>query len=259
MTAGEKQEMKITILGSGTCVPSLERHPCSVLVKSGACNILIDAGPGTMGQLLSAGVQINDVDMILLSHFHLDHSAEIAPFIFATKYPGFTRQKKLRLIGGPGLKTLFSQLNAAYNNNLDMPQQMFELIELDKTGTMDFQPEKIQLTYTHVDHKPESLAYRLTDQAGFSMVYSGDTDYSDALIDLSASTDILICESALPDGQKVPGHLTPALAGKIATEAKVKKLVLTHFYPECDQADMKQQGQKAFQGPIILAEDLLTL
>ncbi len=55
---------------------------------------------------------------------------------------------------------------------------------------------------------------------------------------------------------KVPGHLTPSLAGRIATQAGVKKLVLTHFYPECEQVDIAKQCRKTYQGPLELAEDL---
>jgi len=253
------EKMKITILGSGTCIPSLKRSSCAALIRGKSIHILLDAGPGTMGQLLKMGIQINDIDMILLSHFHLDHCAEIAPFLFATKYPGFKRKKKLTLVGGTGVKTLFEKLNNAYDNILDIPEDYFQIMELNEKGSLDLNLEGIQLDYTSVHHKTESRAFRLTDQTGFSVVYSGDTDYSNNLIDLSRESDILICESALPDGQKVPGHLTPSLAGDIAAKANVKKLVLTHFYPECDDVNIKAQCQKTFKGPVILAQDLLNL
>ena len=256
---GNRQRIHVTILGSGTCVPSLQRHSCSALIRGKSIHILLDAGPGTMGQLLKLGIHINDIDMILLSHFHLDHCAEIAPFLFATKYPGFNRKKRLVLVGGTGIKALFENLNNAYDNTLEMPEDYFHIIELDEKGSLNLNLEEIQLDYNGVNHRAESRAYRLTDATGFSVVYSGDTDYSDSLIDLSRESDILICESALPDEQKVPGHLTPSLAGKIASKANVNKLVLTHFYPECDNVDIKAQCRKAFKGAIILAEDLLSL
>jgi len=253
------QRIKVTILGSGTCVPSLERNSCSALVRGKSSHILLDAGPGTMGQLLKLGVHINDIDYILLSHFHLDHCAEIAPFLFATKYSGFKRGKKLTLMGGKGLKALFENLNTAFDHSLEIHKDYFQIIELDEKGSMNLNLEEIQLGYTTVYHKPESLAYRLTDKAGFSVVYSGDTDFCEPLIDLSRETDILICESAFPDGHKVSGHLTPSVAGEIAAKARVKKLVLTHFYPECDDFDIKAQCRNTFIGPLVLAEDLLKL
>ena len=256
---GNSQRINITILGSGTCVPSLQRHSCAALVRGNSIHILLDAGPGTMGQLLKLGVHINDIDMILLSHFHLDHCAEIAPFLFATKYPGFKRTKSLVLVGGTGIKALFENLNKTYDNTLEIPEGYFQIIELDEKGSLNLNLEGIQLDYISVHHRAESRAYRLTDETGFSVVYSGDTDYSNHLIDLSRESDILICESAFPDEQKVPGHLTPSLAGEIASKANVKKLVLTHFYPECDGVDIKAQCRKTFKGPLVLAQDLLNL
>jgi ribonuclease BN (tRNA processing enzyme) len=110
-----------------------------------------------------------------------------------------------------------------------------------------------------VEHNPESIAYRITASDGASVVYSGDTDFSDNLVMLSKEADLLICESALPDELKVRGHLTPSLAGEIAKRANVRKLVLTHFYPECDLVDVKKECRKTYSGPLMLAEDLMTI
>jgi len=63
----------------------------------------------------------------------------------------------------------------------------------------------------------------------------------------------------LPDKLRVKGHLTPSWAGKIASRAGVKKLVLTHFYPECDQTDIEQECRKTYSGPLLLAEDLMQI
>ena len=91
------------------------------------------------------------------------------------------------------------------------------------------------------------------------MVYSGDTDVCENLVTLARDADVLICESALPDELKVPGHLTPSLAGQIASQAGVRKLVLTHFYPECNAVDVAEQCRKTYPGPLVLAEDLLEI
>ena len=68
---------KITLLGSGTCVPSLSRSSCSILLETRGNRILFDAGAGTIRRLLEAGTTIFDISYIFLSHFHPDHSAEI--------------------------------------------------------------------------------------------------------------------------------------------------------------------------------------
>jgi ribonuclease BN (tRNA processing enzyme) len=110
-----------------------------------------------------------------------------------------------------------------------------------------------------VEHNEESLAYRITSAGGDSVVYSGDTGFSENLITLAKKADLLICESALPDDTGVEGHLTPSLAGEIATRAGVGKLVLTHFYPECDRVDIEQECRKTYSGALALAEDLMRI
>jgi len=89
-----------------------------------------------------------------------------------------------------------------------------------------------------MDHNPESVALKIETRSGVSMVYSGDTDYTENLVLLAKGTDLLICESALPDDLKVKGHMTPSLAGEAAQRAGVSMLVLTHLYPECDMTDI---------------------
>ena len=249
--------MDIIILGSGTCVPSLERQPCSVLIRHRGFVILVDAGPGILGQVLKAGLGIDDIDAVFLSHFHLDHCADLAPFLFATKYPEFTRSKPLLLAGGPGLSRWFDGLRQVFGHSIDLPDGYFECRELAAEGQIVL--PGIAVAYAPMAHKPESLGYRFCDSTGFSLVYSGDTDVTDALVTLASGADILICEAATPDAMKAPGHLTPALAGELARKAGVGQLVLTHFYPACQGVDMAAQAGQNFSGEIIAAEDLMAL
>jgi len=93
------------------------------------------------------------------------------------------------------------------------------------------------------------------------MVYAGDIcfDYPKSLVEISRNSDLLLIESGKPNQKKISGHLTPSRAGEIASQANVKKLVLTHFYPECEKYDLKKQAQKTYQGPIVLAKDLMKI
>ena len=79
--------MTVTILGSGTCVPSLDRSSCAVMVAVGGATLLLDSGAGTMRRLLETGKTIFDLSHIIYSHFHPDHTGELVPILFATKYP----------------------------------------------------------------------------------------------------------------------------------------------------------------------------
>jgi len=90
----ELSDITVTILGSGTCVPSLKRGSCSVMMDVGGAKLLFDSGPGTMRQLLKTNTTIFDIDYVFYSHFHPDHTAEFVPLLFATKYPNVNQRLK---------------------------------------------------------------------------------------------------------------------------------------------------------------------
>jgi ribonuclease BN (tRNA processing enzyme) len=250
----------ITILGSGTCVPSLKRSSCSVLIQTGGLNLLFDSGPGSMRRLLEAETTIFDLNYIFYSHFHPDHTAELVPLIFATKYPdGNRRQTPLTIVASKGVADFYARLKNVYGKWIELSPDLLKFFELENTSRDSLRFKEFTVESAPVEHNEESLAYRITSSSGSSVVYSGDTDYSENLIDLSQKADVLICESALPDDMRVKGHLTPSVAGEIATRARIGKLVLTHFYPECDQVDIEQECRKTYSGPLTIAQDLLRI
>lgn len=254
-----KRLMQATILGSGTCVPSLNRSSCSAVISFDEGVFLLDAGPGTMRRLLEANFSIFDVTHIGLSHFHPDHTGELVAFLFANKYPdGSLRQTPLTIVGGNGFLSFYQKLSDIYGDWIDVGGAL-ELIEMTDTGVDEKIFPGFSIQTSPVCHRPESIAFRINGPNGVSIVYSGDTDVSKNLVKLAADADLLICESALPDELKVDGHLTPALAGKMASRANVKKLVLTHFYPECERVDIEKQCRSTYDGPLELGRDLLCL
>jgi ribonuclease BN (tRNA processing enzyme) len=250
----------VTIIGSGTCVPSLRRSACSVLIEMHHQKLLFDCGPGTMRRLLEAGIAIFDLTYLFLSHFHPDHTSELVPLLFATKYPdGNQRQKPLTLIGGQGIASFYDGLRAVYRDWIELAPGQLHIRELPPRRGVALELENFRVQASPVEHNPESMAFRVDTPDGKAVVYSGDTDFSPNLVDLARGADLLICESAFPDADKVPGHLSPSTAGEIARQAHVARLVLTHFYPVCDQADLIGECRRTYDGPLVLAEDLLKL
>ncbi len=252
--------MTITILGSGTCVPSLERSSCAILVTTGESKILLDSGAGTMRRLLEAGISIFELSHIIYSHFHPDHTGELVPLLFASKYPDSRRRRTpLSICAGEGLVGFINGLKRVYGRWIELDPGLLDLTEVDIHGPDNLQFKDFTVNTIPVKHNPESIAVRISSSRGASVVYSGDTDACESIVTISQDANLLICESALPDDQKVDGHLTPSLAGAIASRAGVGKLILTHFYPECERADIVQECRKTYRGPLVLAHDLMEL
>jgi ribonuclease BN (tRNA processing enzyme) len=250
--------VRVTILGSGTCVPSLKRSSSSFLLQIRDNLLLFDLGAGTMRRLLEAGFTISQVSHIFLSHLHPDHTGEFVSFLFAAKYPQTYRRRTLfQIIGARGLHNFYDGLRAVYNGWIELEPGLMNLIELHNYGRDQLANDAFSVDTLPMSHIESSIGYRITGADGTTVAYSGDTDFCENAVILARGADLLICESALPDGMKVEGHLTPSLAGKIATEAGVKKLLLTHFYPECESVDIEAQCRKTYNGPLILASDLM--
>ncbi|MDO9516282.1 MAG: MBL fold metallo-hydrolase [Syntrophales bacterium] len=252
--------MKVTILGSGTCVPSLRRNSCSVLVEIGEAKLLFDMGAGTMRRLLEAGVTIGQISHLFFSHLHPDHTGELASFLFASKYPNERRRRsRLRITAAEGFMAFYERLEKVYGQWIELEEGIVDIFEMKSSG-----PDFMQFDFSNIDtlpmeHTESSIGYRLTMPDNTSIVYTGDTDYCKNAVRLAMKADLLICECSLPDEMKVPGHLTPSLAGRIASEAQVKNLVLTHFYPECDGVDIEAQCRKRYDGGLLCAEDLMRI
>jgi ribonuclease BN (tRNA processing enzyme) len=229
-------------------------------MEVGQSNLLFDSGPGTIRRLLQAGTTIFEISHIFYSHFHLDHSGEFVPILFSTKYPaGQQRKAPLTVTAARGFNHFYAKLGEVYGHWMELAPGLLIIKELDNRCRDAHQFEDFSIESTPVVHNEESVAYRITGSDGTSVVYSGDTDFSENLIELAAGANLLICECAMPDELKINGHLTPSLAGEIATRSGVKKLVLTHFYPDCDDANIEQECRKTYNGPLVLAEDLMKI
>ena len=246
--------MKVTILGSGTAKPSLERNSSGALIQEEGTNTLIDFGYGTLKQLLHLGITYHDIDRIFFTHNHPDHMCDLIPFLFAAHYPPSARKKDLEIVAGPGFKKFFDKLMPVFGRWLVPTEFKIGITEIDE-GSEKFGHH--QVTFKKVKHIEMSRGYRFENLKGKSVVFSGDTDYCQGMIDLGREADLMLLECAMPDEEKIAGHLVPSLAGKLAQEAECKTLCLTHFYPPCDLDVMRKTVSDLYKGELVLARDLM--
>jgi ribonuclease BN (tRNA processing enzyme) len=250
--------MQLIVLGSGTSIPLKDRSsPCLALIVDGRA-ILFDLGPGALCQLARAGLDYEKVAQIFITHFHPDHTADIIHFLFASRNPTVLGRRVPFVITGPsGLKKLLADIQDAYHNWLTLPSEAMKIDELEIGKASEREYDGFSILARPADHTPHSLAYRVETQSGKSLVYSGDTGFSNDIAKLATGADLMVLECSFPDGKEVQGHLTPSQAGRIASQANVHRLLLTHFYPECLATDIEAQCRKTYSGELILARDLL--
>ena len=248
--------MDLFVLGSGTCVPTIERGPSGLALTTRNHLILFDGGGGSLRQLPSLSLDFRKVDFYCITHFHPDHVTDLVPFLFASNYTvDFNRTLPLRVIGPRGLKSFYEKIHGAYGVWIEgqtYPLSFHELWE-DRISFEDLLIETLPMT-----HGEASVGFRL-EADGKAVVYSGDTQYCDAIVRLGRQADLLILECSFPQERKRAGHLTPPLAGKVAQEARCRRLLLTHFYPVFQGHDIHSECRKEFSGEIILAEDGMKL
>ncbi|MBL7085087.1 MAG: MBL fold metallo-hydrolase [Candidatus Omnitrophica bacterium] len=247
--------MEITILGSGTGVPSLKRNAAGLIIRIANENLLFDTGPGTLKRLLEKGITYHDLDYILYTHFHTDHTLDLPAILFAAKYALSLRAKELTIIGPGGLERFYNSLLNLYGDVIRPESYVVSLREIQEEE-LKFGAYNIKTM--RMDHAAESLGYRV-ESDGKVMVYSGDTDVCENIVKLGQNADILILDCSFPDEMKVKGHLIPQEAGRIAKACNCKKLVLSHFYPVCENNAIAKQASRTFKGEVIVASDLMSL
>jgi ribonuclease BN (tRNA processing enzyme) len=244
--------MELTILGSGTSIPSLKRGSPGYLVRSGSTLALMDSGPGTLVRIIQAGFRLEEITHLFYSHTHVDHTADLAPFLFTSRNPSNPRKAPLTIAGSEEFLEFFRSLSELYGPWIEAATFPLVLAEL---GIRQGQMGNLSVSACRVPHIASSIALRLEDRQGRSLVYSGDTGESDDLAELARGADLLLIEASFPDDQGIEGHLTPSQAGAIAARARPDKVVLTHFYPPCDETDMLSGLRSAYDGKAVLAED----
>ena len=250
--------MDIIILGSGTGLPLVDRASPAFALLLDERLALFDIGPGTLRQLSRAGIPHTRIGHIFITHFHPDHTADLVHFLFATRHPqNLAKRKPFTITGPQGFKDFHKGLERAYGKWLNIPPEIMEIKELAAARTDRRGYEAFDIISQPVKHSDPSIAYRVEHPSGKSLVYSGDTGFCPEIIDLAKGSDLLILECALPGNKEIEGHLTPSLAGKIATQAGVKRLLLCHFYPEVLETDIAAECRRTFDGELILGRDLL--
>jgi ribonuclease BN (tRNA processing enzyme) len=254
--------VRVTVVGSGTASLRLQRRQSCVVVETGEETLVFDLGFRAVHGMRRAGLDPSAVDRVFFTHFHGDHTVGVVPLLLSLKR-GAKGTKKPRArplaISGPEpfgrlWRALFTrlgggQLAGAYPTEVfELPRECRAPLELPG-GVLTWAPAK---------HRPESIAYRL-ENGGKTFVVTGDTEYVGSVVELARGAHTLLIDCSFSDQRPVPGHLTPSGVARIASEAVVERVILTHISPEAERLDLVSEVARGYAGEVIVAVDGLRL
>ncbi|EIT66786.1 MULTISPECIES: MBL fold metallo-hydrolase [Lactococcus] len=237
--------MKLTALGVWGGYPTRDAGTTSYLLQSEeGFNLLLDAGSRAVTEL-EHELSPNDLDAIILSHYHEDHIADL----------GALRQYRQLQTVKPDILPIYGHQENEYEFSKLSLENVSEGIAYDVENGTSVGPFDIQFLKTV--HPVICYAMRIVERAtGQVLVYTGDTGYFAGLVDFSKDADILLADVYFfKDKAKMPNHLSSVEAGEIAAQANVKKLILTHLPQVGDLQVLREEAQEvAGNIPVDLAQ-----
>ncbi len=283
----KRQGLECIILGTkgGPRVTAGRSNPGYAFLVDGVPYV-VDCGPRVTTQLVRAGIPLQTIRKIFITHHHNDHNIEYGNVANLAWTGGLNH--KIESYGPPPLKRmteLFWELNEVdvkiriADEGRPDPRTMLLPTEIDKPGVV-YEDDKVRVTSAFVNHPPvePAFAYRFETRTR-SIVFSGDTTADDRLIALARDADVLIHEvmhvpsinsivASLPNATTVREHLiashTPTYdIGRVAKEARVKKLILTHLVPgdnpKITDEMWTDEPRRDFNGEVVLGQDLMVV
>lgn len=223
--------MRLTILGNNGPYPAPNSACSGYLLESDSGNttLLLECGCGVLSRL-EQHLSLQKLDAVVLSHLHYDHMSDLLPMHYALQF-------------NPRPRAL----------DVYAPSEPANVRALLKGGAMDVWPMKktligeMTLTFCPVRHPIETFAV-CVECDGARLVYTGDTNTDFALELFCDGADLLLADAGLSSADHTDDapHLSAALCGKLARDAKVKRLLLTHLNPKYDPDSLLEEAQAFF-------------
>ena len=285
----------------------LNRNETASAVVADGIPYLVDCGYGTLRSLTACGIGLNQIATVFFTHLHDDHTSDLAALLTHQWTGGRTKPADVygpygtaaMVLGAIAFFKANTEIRIADEGRTVLPESLFHGHDLAATSrpAPAFKDEHVTVTSVENTHFPErskaamphrSLAYRFESKTR-SIVFSGDTAYSRNLVDLAQGADVFVCEvldQAVHDQMAAQAkaaaetgnpnnifrhvadtHSTPTDAGRMASEAKVKMLVLNHLVP--GSVASGQPGvpvtsfidvvRKVYSGEVVVGQDLMVI
>lgn len=242
--------MKLTIIGFWGGYPKQNGASSGYLLEHEGFKLLMDCGSGVLAKMQNI-VEPEELDALLISHYHPDHIADIGVLQHARLIQGFL---------GKSFPTL-----PIYGPSYDQTE-FAKLTYKEITKGMAYSPNEVltvgpfQVSFLKTDHPVPCYAMRI-EVNGKSLVYTGDSSFKEEFIEFGKDADLLLCECNFYQHQngKSAGHMNSMDAGGFAARAGVKQLILTHLPHYGDLSKLISEASSEYTGIIKLAEEFQTI
>lgn len=250
--------LRVTFLGTGVALPQADRGPSATLLRAGTTSVLVDAGSGTLQKLQRAGVDLLDLDALILTHDHLDHFADVLPLLFAFHIPFYQRTTPLEIYGTEETLARIRAVQSVFGDWLTPNDGAirWRAISRDERFTIG----AFTIDTGTVVHSDASVGLRFTDvESGAVVAIPGDTGPTQTLLPLLRDADLAIMECSVPDEFAMETHLNPTAVADIANDAGSVAIALVHRYPLVQNLDLVALIAETYSGSIFLPDDGATL
>ena len=237
----------ITLLGTGTCQIEHERRASSVLLQLDEMSILFDCGHGIVQRLLEAGIEHNELDHIVISHFHPDHVSDLLPFLHAGAWSRRNpRTTDLHIYGPPGIQKLVDGFMHIFGAS-SLQQPSYAILVQEVTG------EQFSIGSYHFDFislpPAGNHGLRFTWK-GKQYAITGDSNFHEEEIAFLSHVELAIIDS---------GHIEDGEIVQLAVASRAKTIVCSHLYRTIDAQRLHALAVIAgYRGTILVGRDLMT-
>jgi len=238
--------MKLRILGETGPFPAPGGATTGLLLSTDEGNVLIDCGSGVFSEL-TRHLEVKDLDAVVITHHHADHVTDIPVLRYAVMLHRMQGKRR-------GPLTIYA------NNEPEADFANLPFLEHVQASPLTSKTEitlaGMKFTFANTAHAIPCLAVS-AEYKGKRFVFSGDSGPSESLEQLATGADFFLCESSWLHKDRGPahiGHLSAKEAGEIGKRVGVKRLCLTHFYPDHDRSQFKQEAEAEFGREVLIAE-----
>jgi ribonuclease Z len=282
---------QVYILGAGTPTPTPTRWGSAYAVHVGGEYLMFDCGPAATHKLVKVGIFPTQVDYLFFTHHHFDHDVDYPCFLLCRWDQSIGQENQLQVYGPTLTERITERIlgeNGAFVHDWKarVGHPLSQRVYVNRGGTLPRQPPSVaaqdvgpglvyrgrewQVTAAPAEHvQPflDSLAYRLDGPEG-SIVFTGDTQPCQTVVDLARGADMLLCmcwddqDRMVAAGEAV-GQCGTKGAAQMAQEAGVKRLVLVHVGPHLASHGPMEKGigdvRQLYDGEVIFADELMSL